>query len=291
MSRFLSRKDFLVTCGAFASAPLLGEGFAGAPLVRFGVFTDSHYADLDPMGSDEPTARYYRDSVDKVRKFVEIMNARKVDFVIELGDFKDDSGANTLAKLDEIETAFAQFDGPRYHVLGNHDADVISRDDFLSHVTNTGFPVAMPHYSFTKGGVRFIVLDACYDSTMQPYDKSNPWTDSNIPEEQLSWLRGELRRSRCPTVVFCHQLLCPGGGSDYTVKQAETVRGILEGDSSVHAVLMGHTHDEAACHHNGIYYHTFGAMVKGPKSGYNAFSEVAVFASGAVSVTGFSTIP
>ena len=52
--------------------------------VRFGLITDIHYADADPRGR-----RRYRTALDTVRRAVAFMNREKPDFLIELGDFKD----------------------------------------------------------------------------------------------------------------------------------------------------------------------------------------------------------
>ena len=53
-----------------------------------------------------------------------------------------------------MEAAFAQFKGPRYHVLGNHDHDNLSKEEFLAHIANDGQPRARPYYAFTRGGIR-----------------------------------------------------------------------------------------------------------------------------------------
>src|SRR5512139_3507530 len=90
------------------------------PLVRFGVVTDLHYADIDPN-----SARTYRESDDKLAECVQVMNAKEVAFLVELGDFKDQDQtpdeARTLKYREKIESVFAVFKGPRYHVIGNHD--------------------------------------------------------------------------------------------------------------------------------------------------------------------------
>jgi hypothetical protein len=54
-----------------------------------------------------------------------------VDFLVELGDFKDEDDpsveVNTISYLQAMEAVFGQFRGPIYHVLGNHDMDSISK--------------------------------------------------------------------------------------------------------------------------------------------------------------------
>ncbi len=114
------------------SAPqLLGAGApaAEAPL-RFGLVTDIHYADIEPAGM-----RQYRESPAKLAECVRFMNEQKVDFLVELGDFKDQGKppdeAATLGYLRKIEDVFRGFKGLRFHVVGNHDVDSISKQQFL----------------------------------------------------------------------------------------------------------------------------------------------------------------
>jgi len=56
----------------------------------------------------------------KLEEAVDVFNARRPDFAIELGDLKDNSNGHdeTIRRLEEIEAAFARFKGPRYHVSG-----------------------------------------------------------------------------------------------------------------------------------------------------------------------------
>lgn len=107
--------------------------------LSFGIVTDAHYADADPGGS-----RRYRESISKMTECVKLMNDKKVDFLVELGDLKDKgrpaTEAATLKFLSAIEKVYGQFKGPRYHVLGNHDVDSISKEQFLARVENTGTP-------------------------------------------------------------------------------------------------------------------------------------------------------
>jgi len=119
-----------------AALPCGGCG-KGRGRSRFGIVTDCHYADMDSKGS-----RHYRESLEKLGECVELMNSEKVDFLIELGDFKDEkppgNEQQTIGYLRAIEEVYQGFDGPTYHVLGNHDMDSISKEQFLSNVENTG---------------------------------------------------------------------------------------------------------------------------------------------------------
>jgi len=52
--------------------------------VRLRIVSDSHYADVPPRGK-----RYYRESLRKMHECVGVMNREEVDFLVELGDLKD----------------------------------------------------------------------------------------------------------------------------------------------------------------------------------------------------------
>ena len=105
--------------------------------------------------------RYYEQSITKLSEAIDVFNRRKLDFMIELGDLKDmgdiPERGQTLSFLDEIEAKFQTFDGPVYHVLGNHDMDSISKSEFLAHTSNYGSAKGKPYYSFCPAGTNAFV--------------------------------------------------------------------------------------------------------------------------------------
>ncbi len=261
----------------------------GRHSVRFGIVTDCHYADAEPVGT-----RFYRESLGKLAECVDRMNADRVDFLIELGDFKDENRPpveeNTLSHLKEIEAAFRGFRGRRYHVLGNHDMDSISKQQFLSQAENTGIDAGRSYYSFDAGGLHCIVLDANYRLDGRDYDHGDfDWQDANAPRHELHWLQRDLVVSRSPVVVFIHQLL-DGTGSVY-VKNASEVREILEASGRVLAVFQGHHHPGAYSHINGIHYYTLKGMIEGRGVDNSAYALVEVHPDESVTVTGYRKAP
>ena len=253
--------------------------------VRFGIVTDCHYADANTAGT-----RYYRHSLNKLGECVEAMNEQQVDFLVELGDFKDQDSPpveqNTLSYLRAVETVFCKFDGPAYHVLGNHDQDSLSKAQFLTNIKNTGINPGRSYYSFDSNGVHFVVLDANYKSDGTDYDRGNfNWTDANVPMAELQWLRRDLAASRGPVIVLVHQLL-DGAGSHY-VKNAAEVRHILEQSGRVLAVFQGHRHDGGYSLIEGIHYYTLKAVIEGPGPENNSYAIVEVRPDMNINVTGY----
>ncbi|MCY4161849.1 MAG: metallophosphoesterase, partial [Flavobacteriaceae bacterium] len=127
--------------------------------LRFGLTADSHYAKRPQRGT-----RFYNESHLKMREFVQIMNQKKVDFIMHLGDMKDqdenEKEQDTLNYLNIIESEFSNFNGPKYHCVGNHDVDSITKSQFLNGIENTNIPKTNSYYSFDFNPFHCIVLDA-----------------------------------------------------------------------------------------------------------------------------------
>ena len=247
--------------------------------------TDSHYADAPQLWN-----RYFRESISKMDECVALMNKLKVDFLIELGDFKDQdtppNKENTLQYLKSIERSFQQFNGPRYHVLGNHDLDSLAKKEFLNAVDNTRITSGSGYYSFDLKGIHFIVLDANYKSDGSSYENGNfNWKDTNIPPDQIEWLETDLKSTDKPSILFVHQQLdCEG---DRCVNNAREIREVLKRSRKTLVVFQGHNHSGHYSRLSGIHYYTLKAMVDGSGSENNAYAVVEVHDNGSISITGY----
>ncbi len=287
-----SRRLFVEGFGSFAVVCVSGcVGKGERPVVRFGMVTDCHYADIPYAKRPWPVGdASYRDSTAKLAECVAVMNKERPDFLVELGDFKDlgPDKASTVGYLDTIEGVFRGFDGDRYHVLGNHDLDALDKSEFLAHVTNAGQAKALSHYSFERGGVKFVVLDACYNSKMEDYRPGNwKWTDANVPPEQLGWLANELESAKGDAIVLCHQCLDPQSDDNHRVRNAAEVRAVIERSGKVRAVFTGHQHSGRINEVNGITYYSLRALVLNAGIEENSYATVDVYGSGNIVVTGY----
>ncbi|MEW5982265.1 MAG: metallophosphoesterase [Acidobacteriota bacterium] len=306
LSTYSSRVRLLlgiVAASALVGSPQSAFHAQDRPLLRFGMVTDVHYADIDDVGN-----RHYREAADRLAEFVRVMNQAQVDFVIELGDFKDQDRTpdetRTLGYLRHIESVFAVFDGPRFHVLGNHDLDSITKEQFRFVAPNVTWMVRgdkrvlgpswrittptrtydFPALSWTvRRRIRIVMLDANYKSDGGGYSRGNfEWADTNVGWEQIQRLELALAQSDMPAIVFVHQQL--DGEGPYYVKDAADVRKVLEESGKVLAVFQGHRHEGAFSVINGIPYYTLRALVEGPG---NAFALVTVDPDSSVWVTGY----
>ena len=296
MSRIIHRRTFLHRSLLASGGLILGDRFTHltreTPLLRFGLVTDSHYADRPEAGT-----RYYRESLDKMRECIEEFNRHELDFIIHLGDFKDQNSepdaVETLQFLQALEQVYNTFPGPRYHCIGNHDVDSITKQQFLQGVINTGITHERSYYQFMAGGVSCIVFDANYyaDGRDQFYAEGANWQDIRIPEVEVQWLQDTLMTHKAPTLVFCHHPLFAytHGEVIYHVQNYREVQHILEQSGQVLAVFQGHTHEERYEETGGIQYMTLLAMVdhSGPEN--NAYAIAGVYPD-RIELTGFRRI-
>ena len=296
MLNYQKKQNFILSRREFLNLSITGLGVSAIntkvtnlkPNLRFGMITDMHFADVNSRGN-----RYYRQSLNKLTEFVQVMKDQEVEFIIELGDFKDeDSPPNensTLKYLRRIEEEFRRGAKKTFHVLGNHDVDSISKAQFQSEITNTGIPNEHTFYSFVEKDIQFIVLDANYRSDGKSYDRGNfDWTDSNIPQNQLKWLRHELEKNSLYNIVFVHQLL-DGEGSHF-INNASEVRQILERSKKVLAVFNGHQHTGRYNIINDIHYYTLKAVVEGQGTENNAYAIVEISADNNIVINGYRRV-
>nr|WP_320190091.1 metallophosphoesterase [uncultured Desulfobacter sp.] len=242
-----------------------GAGIANAGMVaKFGIITDVHHTT-----KTDSLSRRYSAGYEKMQFFVKQMQG-KADFIIELGDLIDtlnpEVDKDSVENFQEIESVFTSFNGPHYHVLGNHEFDNMTREDFLANWDNTGIDKSKTYYSFDSNGIHCIVLDADYTvaEPHRPYTMNTPedtfwnWKDTWVPQEELDWLEADLAASDLPTLVFTHQVVhrdkLDGVTEDHTIKNADVIRGILEADGQVVAVFSGHDHRGETAVRNGIHY-------------------------------------
>ena len=285
----ITRRDFLKSSViAGLSAAVLGDslhnGFSETGF-RFGIVTDAHYADADPQYN-----RYFRESIDKMNECVALMNGQKVEFLIELGDFKDQNTPpveeKTLSYLQAMERSFRKFIGPTYHVLGNHDMDSLSKAQFLQNVTNTGIPAGSTYYSFDRKGFHFIVLDANFLEDGTAYDHGNyKWNETYVSEAELDWLRKDLAGTKLPSIVFSHQQLGSLGVTD--IQNAAAVRTILQESGKVLAGFDGHNHAGGYKTIESIHYYTLKALVEGSGSDNSSYAIVEILPDKNITVTGY----
>ncbi|XBS68500.1 metallophosphoesterase [Acerihabitans sp. KWT182] len=223
MNRLLTAGQWraLGDVGAFYRVPL----FADAPSpgrVRFGLIADPQYADADP---DLKHRRYYRHSLRKLAAAIEGLNAAPLDFVVTLGDLVD----RHWSSYDDLLPLYRRLRHPHVAVMGNHDADTVSR-----HFSRLQPPLGLPkhYFHFAVNGYRFIVIDGndvslyCNEANGQDGEQARrmlaqlaaegkpqaqAWNGA-LGDAQLRWLESVLQEARArqeTIIVFGHYPLAP----------------------------------------------------------------------------------
>ncbi len=263
---------------AIAARPTRLFGDENAEQLRFGLVTDLHYADKPSSGT-----RHYRQTLGKLQEAAKQFELDQPNFLVELGDLIDaaDSVETELTYLATINREFTAIGNDRIYVLGNHCVDTLKKQEFLEAVGQE-----KSYFAFDRDGVHCIVLDGCFRSDGEPYQRKNfKWDDANIPAVELEWLRDNLAATTKPTIIFAHQRL--DVTKSHSVKNHAEVRHVLEASGKVLAVFQGHSHSNDLQELNGIHYCTFVAMVEGAEAASNGYSLVCVQADGTIQVTGF----
>jgi alkaline phosphatase len=155
-----------------------------------------------------------------------------------------------LDNLASIENAYTAFNGPNYHVIGNHEFDDATRAEILPNLNNDdpNNPTLADgtYYSYDAGGLHCVVLDADYtnDPPHTPFEKDGGWNwkDAWIPQAEMDWLAADLAASDLPTVVFTHQVVHRDNTEAHTIKNADALQQLLVADGDVLAVFSGHDH-------------------------------------------------
>ena len=250
---------------AVAFVVVLGCSTLGAEpdIVRIGILTDVHANNADSPAEGKVMTNY----VERLDAFVAGMEAWRANAIVELGDFVNGTfimgpigdEAAIPGILEEAVLHLHAFDGPVYHVAGNHDFYSLSLDQYLAII---GRETAI--YSVDIGAYHFVALDAQFNEDGTHYDKVFWRSRGEILAEQLDWLRADLAATELPTIVLVHQPL----DSDFDVLVGGPplanhleVREVLAAAGNVIAVLQGHEHQSAHSLIDGIHYITIAAMV------------------------------
>jgi len=207
--------------------------------------------------------------------------SNNVDFIMSLGDLvdgksKDENDVNNaLAHLADTYT------GDIYTICGNHEYTYVDTFEIVSwseYSTKRALPSVdstwmadsiVKGFSFYNNGLYYLCIDGC----TQTFDREGD------TETQGTWIQNTLASAPAPVVVFCHQHLADTYKSPHYVKSVdrETIRGYLEANNNVIAVIQGHWHNgyPNSRHHipiiNGIPYYSCKGSVNAHQEADNSY--------------------
>ncbi|KAE9608543.1 hypothetical protein Lal_00020897 [Lupinus albus] len=298
-----------------ASANGLATAQGRPPLFSFGLISDVQYADIPDGRSFLGVPRYYRHSILVLQSAVKEWNThQKHKFVVNFGDIVDgfcpkDQSLNAIKKVvDEFE----MFEGPIYHMIGNHCLYNLPRSELLP-LLNIRTIDDRAYYDFSPvPEYRFVILDG-YDisaigwpndhpKTLEALNflsEKNPNEDKNSPnglvglerrflmfngavgKEQMTWLDGvlsEATKLKQKVVVCCHLPLHPGSASPVALLwNFDEVIDLIHRYNCVKVCLAGHNHKGGySIDSHGVHHRVLEAALECPP-GTDAFGYVDVY--------------
>ena len=253
------------------------------PLIRFGLITDTQYADCESQGT-----RHYRNSIQKIEESINYFNNQKVQFTINMGDIIDRDPAD----LDPILAQLKQLDSKIYHLTGNHDYKGVTDNQILYKKLH----MPSEYYFFKKKNWVFIMLNtnevAAYSNVngtekehelqaMQQQIKSTGspqgarW-NGGISTRQMQWLDkllAKCEKSGDKVIIFSHHPLYPQ--SEFTALNNMEILGTIDKYPCVKAIFCGHHHSGKFAVYKGIPVVTAEGMIETPTE--NSYGIVEVF--------------
>ncbi|KAL2253921.1 UNVERIFIED_CONTAM: Manganese-dependent ADP-ribose/CDP-alcohol diphosphatase [Sesamum indicum] len=284
------------------------------PLISFGVISDVQYADIPDGRSFLGVPRYYRHSLLVLQRAVQRWNQENLKFVINFGDIVDGfcPKDQSLTAVKKIVNEFSVFNGPIYHMIGNHCLYNLPRDKLLP-VLNVPGRDGLACYDFSPvPEYRFVVLDG-YDISAIGWPKDHPNTlkalnflrernpnlDKNSPnglvgqerrflmfngavgKEQMEWLDQILQdatKLNQKVVICCHLPLDPHAASNEALLwNYNDVMDVIHRYNCVKVCLAGHDHKGGySVDSYGVHHRILEAALDCPP-GTNAFGHIDLF--------------
>ncbi|MBE6250409.1 MAG: hypothetical protein E7111_02015 [Bacteroidales bacterium] len=247
------------------------------------VFGDIHLANRN---SDKKQFQYFLDDVKDYRS----KNSGKLIYGLTLGDMTwDRYWIDNKFSFPEYKNLMKTLSGmPIYQTPGNHDHDIYQAGDFLTIKAYRKY-LGPSYYSHNIGNIHFVALDNIH--CMNPGENKQAVYDNNIVEEQLNWLREDLKHvdKNTPVIVSMH---APAHHNPMGTDKAETIRNnvanqLLDAFSgfknvqlfTAHTHVIYHVTDRNITEHNagaicatwwwsGKYYQGVNVCTSGAAGGY-----------------------
>jgi len=224
--------------------------------LNFVVFTDVHY---DPSIKENKSKGIKgHESVANFPIFIDKLKDKDIDFVVNLGDLVEAEPKKSfpllLKKIKELSF-------PMFHVIGNHELEILSVKE-LKQILN----LKKLYYSKEIKGYKLIFLNAFDRKASKPdYKRKSKVIGGNLSDNQIRWLKKELKNTKGKAIIFIHKLLADQkldnnpiwaiAPERYTkVENALEIREILEDSKKVPAVFQGHIHQNSVVKINKIPY-------------------------------------
>lgn len=259
---------------------------------KIGVIADCQYCDCEVKWG-----RHYKKAPLRLKEAVAVFNQDSLSYTIHLGDFIDQK----MNSLDSVLPTWNSLKSTKYHVLGNHDFEVIktNKEKIIKKLN-----LKNRYYSFIENDWRFIVLDgndlSFYGTTSKEKEKQtdsifNLLKDKNLPylkkwngalsKKQINWIKTELDKAvkeNQKVGFYCHFPIYPIENDN--LWNRDQFLALIKPYKNVKIFFNGHNHNGAYQLVDNVHYLTFKGMVDTENT--SAFAKV-MFDKDTIFVQGF----
>lgn len=235
------------------------------------MFSDLHYAPEKPINNgskiDRKLMEYAEPLLDKLTN--EVNNVIRPDLVLNLGDLVEDFNDHDkdIINLNYIWQKFKLIESPFYSCIGNHDLrSMTSRNEvekIMEYVHST--------FSFDIAGMHIVILGTYVNNELGT-DEGGIFKTQFISNEDLEWLKQDLRDNKLPTIICLHFGVAEDDmeGNWWFESYPETallgnrneLKKIIKESSNVLAVFSGHQHWTKYIKEDGISYYVLGSLTE-----------------------------
>ena len=234
----------------------------GAYKVEFGDTVTNEFRQFQALDREKKEFSFLvfndiHDQLSTIPELLQIAGPQPYDFVVLNGDVVShtDNETPVLSMLNQAAASFASTI-PMYWVRGNHE----TRGSFARQLpAYMGLPEGRYYYSFDRGPVHFVVLDAGEDKIDSSPEYSGLVDFSRYRREEGAWLKAHVRenafRRAKYRVVICHMPFARNQAPGHTrpserdvflgMPQAYEQFGQTLESAGVDLMLSGHIHAAA----------------------------------------------
>jgi hypothetical protein len=227
------------------------------PLYSFAFITDTH---VRLAGREDWMNRKMGDATAaELAHTLDDLARERIAFVIHGGDMTDTA---TRAEFAAVRDVLASQSLQVYGCIGNHDRYLPTSRDDVRELLTSHFPGGQLDYTFTRGPLRFVVLDVEIE-------------DPKVRSRKLQWLEETLHAdANTPTVFVWHYPAFNRGAQstsgfrlqDWSQLGRDVLLKSLMGAPTVFACINGHDHWDEVNSQQGLWFVQNAAFVEWPNS-------------------------
>ena len=166
------------------------------------------------------------------------------DLIIINGDLTNESDLESYRIIAE---GLADFDIPKFAVMGNHDSHLNLHKFFPSPDKST----VLPFFSFDQEQNHFILLDSVSES-----DDYGNLVEGYIDHDQMKWLKNDLTENKSKrTFIFLHHPPLDVGVEwmdELGLKNKAEFWETISGQDQISKIFFGHLHHYRELNYNGF---------------------------------------